>query len=148
MRISTRGRYSMRIMLELAKNYYKNDNLVMDLKKITKAQKLSVKYMEHIISGLKKAGLVLSERGIRGGYKLSMPPEKISLYHIFNATEKVNNLVNCLQEKTTCGIQKTCAAYDIWEGLRKTLINYLKSKDLKELLRIHESKTKSSFIPK
>ncbi len=147
MKLSTRGRYSVRIMLELGKNYYKKNNTVMELNKIAKAQTLSLKYIEHIISDLKRYGLVTSTRGVSGGYKLTRSPEKITLYDVLQATENIANIVKCIHKKTTCIFAKFCNACDIWEGLQKAITDYLRSKKLNEMIKFHESNAGRKVSP-
>ena len=147
MKLSTRGRYSVRIMLELTKNYYKKENAVMELNKIAKAQTLSLKYIEHIICDLKRHGLVTSTRGVSGGYKLNRAPDKISLYDVLQATENIANIIKCIHKKTTCIYSKFCGACDIWEGLQKTITDYLQSKKMSEMAKTNEPPIGRKAIP-
>jgi Rrf2 family protein len=148
MRLSTRGRYSLRIMAELGKNYYRNDNNVLELNRIAKNQSLSVKYIEHIISDLRKAGLVSSERGVAGGYRLSRSPERITLFDILQATEKISKIVSCIENRDTCALQDVCAACDIWEDIQKVITDHLKTRKLTNFLKMQEEKTGQQIIPK
>lgn len=141
MKLSTRGRYSIRIMLELAKNFYKEENRVMELGKIAKAQNLSLKYIEHIISDLRKQGLVSSVRGVAGGYKLAKSPDKITLYDILQASENIGTIVKCVHKKSTCSFIRLCGACDVWEGVQKVIVDHLKTKRLTDIVRSHEIHT-------
>jgi Rrf2 family protein len=132
-------------MIELGKNYYLNGNSVMELKKIAKKQSLSIKYIEHIISDLKKHGLVQSERGVSGGYRLARPPEKINLLDIFEATEDIS-VVNCLHKKETCALYQVCTACEIWEGIQKSITGHLRSRKLVDALKIYETRTRQKVI--
>lgn len=147
MRLSTRGRYSLRIMTELGINYYKNGNEVLELNRIARKQSLSVKYIEHIVSDLRKSGLVTSERGVSGGYRLSRPPEKISLFDILQATEKISRIVPCVDNKDTCSLHDVCASCEVWEGIQKVVSDYLKSRKLSGIIRNREEQTRHRKHP-
>jgi Rrf2 family protein len=125
-------------MLELAKNFYKEENRIMELSKIAKAQNLSLKYIEHIISDLRKQGLVESVRGVAGGYRLYKAPDKISLYDILQASENIGSIVKCVHKKSTCSFIKLCGACDVWEGIQKAIVEHLKTKNLSDIVRSHE----------
>ncbi len=139
MKLSTRGRYSIRIMLELAKNYYHENNAVIELNKVAKAQGLSLKYIEHIVSDLKKQGLVASIRGVGGGYKLTKSPDKISIFEILQASENISSIVKCIHKKSSCSCLKLCSACEIWEGIQKAIVDYLKTKKLIDIVRTNEA---------
>ena len=89
-RISTKGRYGTRLMLELALNY---GNGTMLLKEVAQSQDISVGYLEQIIPNLKAAGLINSSRGAHGGYELARPPEEINLKEIVEALEGPLSLI-------------------------------------------------------
>jgi len=140
MKLSTKGRYALRAMLELANNYYENNNSLIDLKHIAKKQQLPIKYLEHLMSDLKKANLVFSERGFSGGYKLKDDPNNINLFLILNSTENIANLTQCLDKEFLCDLKKTCATFEIWSGLKEVIIKYLQSLSLKNLYDIEKRK--------
>lgn len=140
MKLSTKGRYALRAMLELANNYYENNNSLIDLKHIAKKQQLPIKYLEHLMSDLKNAGLILSERGFAGGYKLKDDPKNINLFLILNSTENITNLTQCLDQEFSCELKKMCATVEIWSGLRNVIIKYFESLSLKNLYDIEKRK--------
>ena len=93
MKLSTRGRYGTRLMIELAKNFGKGP---VNLTEISKNQGISVKYLEQIIIPLKKAKLIKSVRGPKGGHELSAPPDKIFLWQILTHLESHLTVVDCV----------------------------------------------------
>ncbi len=85
MKITSKGRYGIKIMIDLAKNY--NNNYLIKSKEISERQNIPIKYLEQIINNLRKCGLVISIRGAEGGYKLARSPENITLYDILVCLE-------------------------------------------------------------
>ncbi len=125
MKITTKTRYGMRAMIELAFNRKSKGLLQKD---ISEKQNISYKYLDHIISALKAHGLIVNVEGKKSGYKLSRSPEKISIYDIYKAFEPELNVAG--GEK---GQAQLDAARDLWEGLNKVIADYLKTHHLKEL---------------
>ena len=130
-RITTRGEYSTRLMMELALNYGKDATL---LKDICKNQSISNKYLSQLIFPLKIAGLVKSIRGPHGGYCLSKPPEKIRLLEILEATEGSLYLAECIKNPDTCCRSKDCVVRLIWEEASKAYMEIFSSITLKDML--------------
>jgi len=85
MKITSKGRYGIKIMIDLAKYY--NSNTLIKSKEISGRQNIPIKYLEQIINSLRKCGLVKSIRGAEGGYRLAKPPENITLYEILECLE-------------------------------------------------------------
>ena len=112
MKLSTRGRYSTRLMMELALHFGEGPVL---LKDISKVQDISLKYLGQLIIPLKIAGLIKSTRGSHGGYFLSKPPEKIKLSEVVNAVEGPIAFSECVDNPDICYRSKTCAAREVWE---------------------------------
>lgn len=139
-RISTKGRYGTRLMLELALNH---GNGTMLLKEIAKNQDISVGYLEQIIPNLKAAGLINSSRGAHGGYVLARPPGEINLKEIVEALEGSLSLIECIKSPETCERFEFCATRDIWDELTEKLDTTLESKTLKDLIEKHRNKQKS-----
>jgi len=140
MRLSTRSRYGLRMMLELAVHY--NDSPVL-LKEISKNQKISLKYLGQLIISLKIADLVRSTRGSRGGYSLSRHPEKIKISEIINALDGRLCLVECIDRPETCEMSGKCAAHDIWKELNYKMIEILESYTLNDIAITQLQKEKS-----
>ena len=132
MMISTKGRYALRILADLATL---NDGEFASVKDIADAQGISLKYLEAITSVLLKAELVESRRGRSGGYRLSKPASEYTLLSIFKLTEGSISPVNCLDhDEVICGRSEHCLGYPLWTKLSEVLETYLKSVTLKDLL--------------
>ena len=139
-RISTKGRYGTRIMLELGLNQGKG---IMLLKDIAKRQDISVRYLEQIIPGLKAAGLINSNRGAHGGYTLAKLPSDITLKEILYSVEGPLCLVECIKAPDICKRTDLCASRDLWGELNEKIDDYLSSHTLEDLIEKHKDKQKS-----
>ena len=112
MKVSTRGRYALRLMLELALHYGEGDNLT--LKSIATSQKISIKYLEQIITPISRAGYVKSVRGAQGGYRLAGPPEDYTVGMILRLTEGSLSPVACVDEANGgCDRIDDCITFEI-----------------------------------
>ena len=131
MKLSTRGRYSTRLMLELALRY--NDGPVF-LKDISSSQDISLKYLGQLIIPLKIAGLIKSTRGAHGGYFLAKSPEKINLSEILTAVEGSLDIVECIKSPDICNRSKTCITRKVWEEASKKLYEVFQSITIKMIL--------------
>ena len=129
MRISTKGRYALRIMIDLAGN----GNYI-SLKSIADRQGISNKYLEQIISLLNKAGFLEVARGNAGGYRLAREPKEYTVGDILRASEGDLSPVYCLTEEGECVKKNDCKTYDFWEGLDNVINEYVDSKTLEDLL--------------
>ena len=115
MKISTKGRYAVRVMLDLALN---DNGTCIKMKDIAARQNLSEKYLEQIIAMLNKAGYVSSVRGAQGGYRLALAPEKYTVGMILRLTEGSMAPVACLDsEIVDCDRADTCETLDVWKQL-------------------------------
>lgn len=115
MKISTKGRYALRLMLDLALN---NTGEPVRIKDIASRQEISDKYLEQIISVLNKAGYVRSLRGPQGGYKLARDPKDYTVGMILRLTEGSLAPVACLEDEVNlCSRQDECATLILWEKL-------------------------------
>lgn len=130
MKISTRGRYALRIMTDLAMN---NDDSFISLKEISSRQQISMKYLEQIISLLNKAGYLDSLRGINGGYKLNRKPSEYRIGDILRIAEGDLTPVFCVHDD--CERKNECKTYNFWKGLDEVIANYVDSKTLEDLLK-------------
>lgn len=117
MKISTRGRYGIRMMLSLALSY---EDGPLSLKAIAGDQDISEKYLEQIVSPLTKAGLVKSYRGARGGYVLSHPPAEIIVGDIIRVLEGSLSPVDCL-DYPSCPNSDSCVSLSIWKKMKDAL---------------------------
>jgi len=138
-RLSTKGRYGTRLMLNLANNY-SNGHGVVILRSISKTEDISIRYLEQIIIPLKINKLVKSIRGAGGGYKLSRPPASIKIQEILDALEGTCDLVECVENKDFCQRSKICAAYEIWQKASDMLKGYFEKITLQDLQQIEKQK--------
>ena len=132
MRISTRGRYALRLMLDLATNY---TGKPIRLKDVAKRQEISDKYLEQIISILNKAGYVRSIRGPQGGYLLTRQPEEYTVGMILRLTEGSLAPVACLEsDVNTCDRSENCVTLRVWEKLKDAIDGVVDHITLADLL--------------
>lgn len=130
--ISTKGRYALRIMLELA---VRNSEDYIPLRELTKSQGISIKYLEAIISVLVKANYVEGLRGKGGGYKLSKSPEEYTVGSILRLTEGSLAPVACLEcDVNTCERADKCPTLPMWEKLHEFIDGYFDSITLQDIL--------------
>lgn len=132
MKISTKGRYALRVMIDLALN---SNEKYISLNDIAKRQEISNKYLEQIISLLNKAGYLLTARGNAGGYKLAKEPKEYNIGDILRATEGDLALIYCLTEDGECNKQKDCKTFSFWKGLDNVINEYVNSKTLEDLIK-------------
>ena len=123
MKISTKGRYALRLMVDLAEH---KDNGFIALKDVAKRQNISKKYLEQIVPVLNGAGLLATNRGNRGGYKLAKEPKEYTVGDILRITEGSIAPVSCLDsEVNLCERKNFCQTLYVWEGLYKVVNEYL-----------------------
>lgn len=130
MKFSTRARYGMRAMLDIAVNG--EDSLVL-LKDIARRQSVSKRYLEHMMIRLRQSGLVEAERGAKGGYRLSRPPSEIHLDEIFESLEGSIAPVDCLDDTSVCDRTGECAVRELWEEMRMAMHDVLNRSTLEDL---------------
>lgn len=132
MKISTKGRYALRAMLDLAAN---DAGEYIPLKDIAVRQNITIKYMEQIIAMLNKAGYLKSTRGSSGGYRLAKPPRQYTVGDILRVTEGTLSVVPCLDNGSVdCPRSKQCSTLLFWEEFNKVINNYADSVTLQNLL--------------
>jgi len=130
--ISTRGRYALRVMIDIALN--QGDGYV-PMKEVAERQGLSLKYLEQIMPLLTRNGMIKGLHGKGGGYRLTRAPEMYSIGEILRQTEKDLAPVSCLaQNAPKCDRMSKCKTIDFWRGLNKVLNDYVDSRTLKDLL--------------
>ena len=123
MKISTKGRYALRLMVDLAEH---KDNGFIALKDVAKRQNISKKYLEQIVPVLNGAGLLTTNRGNRGGYKLAKEPKEYTVGDILRITEGSIAPVSCLEsDVNSCERKNFCQTLYVWEGLYKVVNEYL-----------------------
>ncbi len=132
MKISTKGRYALRVMLDLAQH---SSEGFITVKEISERQDITVKYMEQIISQLTKAGHVKSLRGSNGGYKLAKAPNEYTAGSILRAIEGRLAPVSCIEDSPNqCRRCNNCPTLPFWQGLDKIIKDYMDSVTLEDLL--------------
>ena len=132
MLVSTKGRYALRVMIDLANRM---DEDYIPLRDIADRLGLSQKYLEAIFKPLNDAGLVSGMRGKNGGYKLAMTPAEISILDVLNVTEGGVAPVACLRNTSKpCENEGVCETLDLWKGLYGVISEYLKNYTLEQLV--------------
>ena len=131
MKLSTRGRYGIHAMYELALNA---DAGPVPIKAIAERQDVPEAYLEQLMAVLKRAGLVTSARGAQGGYALSRPPEAITVGQVLRALEGGLNLVDCLAEESACGKACGCPSRIVYQKLQDGLNQLADSITLKDMI--------------
>lgn len=133
MLISTKGRYALRVMIDLAEHQGAG---YIPLKEIAQRQEISEKYLESIIKLLVKAQLLSGLRGKGGGYKLTRAPEQYTVYGLLRLTEESMAPVACLEEwADPCARAAECRTLELWRGLDKVIRDYLSGVTLADLMR-------------
>lgn len=140
-RLSTKGRYGTRLMLELALQYGKGPVL---LKDIAKRQEISEGYLEHFLPLLKAAGLINSSRGAHGGYTLAKTPSKITLKEIVQTLEGSLSPAECVDTPAVCQRVRSCVTRDIWKKLGEKISETLTSVTLKDMVEMQKKKGETS----
>lgn len=136
MKISTKGRYGLRFMVDLAGH----DGLhPISLRDISERQGISEKYLWQVVSPLKAAGLIASTAGAQGGYQLTRPAAQITVYEILRSVEGDLSLVPCTQSEQGCPRSRQCAVRLFWQETAKHLVDHLNQTTLEDLYcRQHE----------
>ncbi|TRZ87925.1 Rrf2 family transcriptional regulator [bacterium] len=142
-RLSTKGRYGTRLMLNLAQRYRDSDTHPVILKNISDEEEISIRYLEQIIIPLKINKLVKSVRGAGGGYTLGKNPSQINLREILHALEGSCCLVECVEEELDCHRRPYCATYEVWKEATMLLKNYFESITLADLVKIADKKQRN-----
>ena len=141
MKLSTKGRYAVRAMLDLAQHY--EDGLVL-VKDVARRQGISERYLEHLFISLKTGGLVKSVRGARGGFTLAKAPNKIKLIDIVRVCEGPLALVGCIVDASICPRSSQCATRDVWSELQAAMTDVLGSKTLQDMVERQQLKEQPS----
>jgi len=131
MKLSTKTRYGTRAILDLAVHYGEGPILVKD---IARRQGISKKYLDHIITALKTAGLVKSFRGAHGGYVLAKDPSSIKLSEVIQALEGPLAPVDCVDDPSICPRSPYCITIEVWTSIKRAIFNVLDSFTLQDLV--------------
>lgn len=144
MKISTKGRYALRTMIDLAMNDT-GENI--SIKAIAARQGISTKYLEQIISTLNKAGYVKSERGANGGYRLTKKPEEYTVGMILRLTEGSLAITTCTQdEQNLCERYGCCTTVKVWEKINKAINDVVDNITIADLAADEQSSTNNFVI--
>lgn len=144
MKISTKGRYALRMLIDLAE--HKNDGYIA-LKDIAARQNISKKYLEQIIPILNRADILLANRGFQGGYKLAKSPDKYTIGYILRLTEGSLSPVACLdQEPIECSKSAECPTLPVWKGLKKVICEYLDGITLQDILDEQTARSADNYM--
>lgn len=136
MKISSRGRYALRLMVELARS---DSSVWVALSDISAKQDISVKYLEQIVPNLVKSGLVLSSRGSQGGYKLAKDATNYTAGEILRAVVGSLAPVDCLESEEGCIRKQHCPTIKFWAGLNDAINSYVDSVALSDLSKADQS---------
>lgn len=144
MKISTKGRYALRMLLDLAE--HSNGGYV-SLKDIAQRQDISKKYLEQIVPILNKSDILKTNRGFQGGYMLAKSPEKYTVGEILRLTEGSLSPVACLdQNPIGCERSAECATLPVWQGLNKVINDYLNGITLQDILDKQRERYSNDYI--
>lgn len=131
MKISSKGRYALRMMIDIAQH---NTNQWVSIKDISKRQGISIKYLEQIVTNLTKSGLLISSRGSQGGYMLAKSPDQYTVGQILRVIEGNLAPAACLEtDENRCERRSICPTIKFWEGLHNVINNYVDSVTLQDL---------------
>lgn len=137
MKISTKGRYALRLMLDLAMNH---TGSFIPLKAVSQRQSISDKYLEQIVHLLSKGGLVQSARGAQGGYRLTRNPEDYSVGEILRLVEGSLVPVACLECGAHCDHVGECMTIDLYRQMQKAIDDIVDNTTLVDLIQQHENR--------
>ncbi len=140
-RLSTKGRYGTRLMLNLALHHNGGQKATI-LKNVSNDEEISIRYLEQIIIPLKINKLVKSIRGAGGGYILARDPADIRLSEILHALEGSCCLVECVEDDDYCTRTPTCPTHEVWEEASNMLKNYFENISLQDLVKRSKKKSK------
>ena len=144
MMISTRGRYALRILVDLAEN--QNEGYI-TLKEAADRQEISEKYLESIVKDLVRCGILTGLRGKGGGYRLSMPPDRIGVYEVLEIMEGTLAPVACLEKgHPHCPRMPTCRTLPMWQGLYSVITEYLDGVTLQDMLDRYEKEGSFDYM--
>jgi len=143
MKISTKGRYGTRALLDVA--LHQNESPV-QLKAIAQRQQISLHYLEHIIAPLIAAGMLRSTRGARGGVSLGRSPQGIRLSEVVQVLEGSIAPAECVDDPNVCSRADLCVTRDIWAEMKGAMASVLESTTLQDLVERQREKQKSDVI--
>ena len=134
MKISTKGRYALRMLTDLA--LHQGDGFV-SLTEVAQRQAISKKYLEQIVPMLHRAGYLQTGRGAQGGYRLKKLPSECTVGEILRLTEGSLTPVNCVGDPSLCVRSADCPTLPVWQGLDRVVSDYLDGSTLQTILDQH-----------
>jgi len=143
MKVSTKGQYATRALLDLA--LHQDEEPVL-LKHIAQRQRISLSYLEHIITPLLAAGIISSARGPKGGISLARAPEEIRLDEVVQLQEGEISPVECVGNPNVCMRSQSCATREVWDELRQAMTGVLRSITIQDLMERQREKENTTGI--
>lgn len=143
MKISTKGRYALRMMIDLAEH---QDNGFVALKDIAERQDISKKYLEQIVPVLNRNDILRTNRGFQGGYQLARTPDKYTVGEILRLTEGNLSPVSCIDSSVGCERSADCSTLPVWQGLYKVINEYLDSITLQDIIDEQREKYANDYV--
>ena len=140
MKLSTRGQYATRALLDIALHLDEEPVLMKD---ISRRQQISQRYLEHLIAPLIAGGILRSTRGAKGGISLAKPPEQVKLSELIQLAEGSLSLVECVTNPDVCERSESCVTRDVWCELKGAINGVLESTTLKDLVERERNAAKS-----
>ena len=137
MKISTKGRYGLRILMDLALPQSEKPRLIRD---IAKSQQISEKYISRLVIALRKAGMIRSVRGVNGGFHIAMKPEDITLLDVIEVMEGPLSIVDCVSAPKKCVHSESCAPREVWCKLNDEIRELMRGTTLADILTSYEKK--------
>lgn len=131
MKISTKGRYGVRILLDLARHENGNPRLIRD---IAESQQISEKYISRLIIDLRRAGIVRSIRGAKGGFRLAKSPREVTLLDIVEVMEGPLAIVDCVRTPEKCPRNQRCVSREIWNNLNSDIRESMRKVTLQDII--------------
>jgi Rrf2 family protein len=138
MKLTTRGQYGTRALLDVA--LHRDEEPIL-LKDIARRQQISLPYLEHLVAPLIAGGMLRSTRGAKGGVSLARPPDDIKLSEVVRLLEGSMALVQCIDDPKACDRSGSCATRDIWGEMKQAIAGVLESTTLQDLAERQKKKT-------
>ena len=135
MKISTKGRYGLRILLDLALHQSEKPRLIRD---IAESQQISEKYISRLVIALRKAGMIRSVRGVNGGFHIAMKPEDITLLDVIEVMEGPLSIVDCVSMPKRCRLSGDCAPREVWCKLNEDIRGLMRGTTLADILASYD----------
>jgi Rrf2 family protein len=137
MKVSTRTRYGLRLLIYLASQ---DPGTLVNVKEASRHEGISAKYLEQIIRSLKKAGMLSVARGAHGGYAIGRPPEEITVLEVFQTLEDGSLLIDCVDEANSCERRQQCSTFEFWLEFQGVITDYLGNLTIADLVRRNREK--------